>query len=101
MLDWMDMAARVEEALGGSNATLFGVAVGVDPKLAATVATQIIREDVEDYISSIPTVPRTPTNKNDAMITLAVIGLVGMGMVGVYKLMKADFEASSSPAKTP
>lgn len=87
MLDWEEIATRVEEALTDSQMVLLGQPVGISPKTAAIVATNIIREDVTAHIN---TIPRVPTNKYDMMMAMGVFAFVGVAMVGVYKIMQAE-----------
>lgn len=94
MIDWDYLADRVTEKLTPASYTLLGTSLGVDPKLAATVATSVIRDEVESYIATIPRVPRVPPTTNDVLIATGGFALAGLFFFGIYKILQADMKES-------
>lgn len=101
MLSWESLTAKVEQALGDIPVvTLFGTPIGnITPEMAAKVATMTIREEVDAYVASIP---RVPTNKYDAMITVGGFALLAGAIGGfgylMYKLDQSDSYTPSWPS---
>jgi hypothetical protein len=92
MLSWSDISEKVETVLTESQSTFLGTPIGVDPRLATKLAVEVVREQVEEHLA---TIPRVPTNKYDAMVTISFVGLIAGTMAGfgflMYKLDKNEF----------
>lgn len=97
MLNWAYLTEKMEAALGDIQVpTFLGTPIGnISPAMAAQVATAAIREEIDAHIASIP---RVPTNKYDAMITVGSLALIGGAIAGFGVLMyKLDQNDSYTP----
>lgn len=97
MLNWAYLTEKMETALGDIQVpTFLGTPIGnISPSMAAQVATAAIREEIDAHIASIP---RVPTNKYDAAITLGTFALIGGTIAGFGWLMyKLDQDTTTPP----